>query len=193
MFMCGITTDTVSRVYQTHMTNQNPFTIKPMNQWIEDADYFDLDDGFYLDDEPNEPGTCGSPRVSKGAEVDELDDEKSRQGMREMRRDTDNYLRSIGHQIPREEDDTDDDDTSDQLTELTGSAGGPPALNAQRSNFQPGQLGQLGELGELGKLGKLPYKTLDDQIEVGDIVQDRNGQLMKRTFWGWDLCANSLK
>jgi hypothetical protein len=36
-------------------------------------------------------------------------------------------------------------------------------------------------------------KTLDDQIEVGDIVQDRNGRLMKRTYWGWDLCANSLK
>jgi hypothetical protein len=37
------------------------------------------------------------------------------------------------------------------------------------------------------------YKTLDDQIEVGDIVRDREGRLMKRAHWGWDYSADAIE
>ena len=52
---------------------------------------------------------------------------------------------------------------------------------------------KLAELAEPAKPAELPYKSIRDKnINIGDIVQDVNGQLMKRTAWGWNLCADSV-
>ena len=61
---------------------------------------------------------------------------------------------------------------------------------------EPGQLAKPGEPGSPIQNPKSTIqnpKTLDDQIEVGDIVRDREGRLMKKTFWGWDYSADALE
>jgi hypothetical protein len=204
-----------------------------------DQDYFDLDDGFYLDDDgkddSNEPGK-GSPPARGGvaaasadgvvgvsAELREQEAEKMKRIVRETRIHTNNYLRSIGHRIPFDDDDGDtDEDGKDPMkryglnsneidgskseirnprseTETAASAdgvvGGADELN-ERNELNKlnelnelNELNKLNELNELNKLPELVYKTLDDKIEVGDIVRDREGRLAKRTNWGWDRCG----
>jgi hypothetical protein len=48
---------------------------------------------------------------------------------------------------------------------------------------------ELAELAEPAEPAEPVYKTLDDKIEVGDIVRDREGRLAKKTHWGWDRCG----
>ena len=36
------------------------------------------------------------------------------------------------------------------------------------------------------------YKTMDDKIEVGDIVLTESGQLKRKTLWGWDATVDGL-
>jgi|GEM_PF-3212562 len=107
------------------------------------------------------------------AEAERLEREENRRRLRESRFYTNQYLRSIGQppvhdNIEDDEDKDDDDDGEDE----------------------PNKPNELNKLNELNELNKLPYKTLDDKIEVGDIVQDRDGRLMKKTAWGWDYCVD---
>jgi hypothetical protein len=190
---------------QREIAAQLGISLGSVNRYLqmtrEDDDYFDLDDGFYLDDDdgedkPNEsvppavaggstselsePARVSSPHVSKGAEPAEP-----------ARVSSPTTSKGAKSAEPA------------RVSSPRASKGAKSAEPARVSSphvskgAELGQLGQLDGVGsphaskgaELNEPGPPPYKTLDDKIEVGDIVQDRNGQLMKKTFWGWDRCG----
>jgi predicted transcriptional regulator len=182
----------------------------------EDEDYFELDDGFVSDDDEPDPETDKQVHAYVKARTQEL------QTLAEERRRKSSPPAvggvpavsaggavGVSPGFPPDQinsvDSVNSANPANRLDDGEPAACGSPRVAKRRSKcaeldpvssptvMEGAELGKLGKLGKLGQLGKLPYKTLDDKIEVGDIVQDRNGQLMKRTFWGWDLCANSLK
>lgn len=133
--------------------------------WSDDA----YNDDFYEEGEEQEPPPPPTPEEIAREEA------ARKERLRETRRQTNNYMRSIGLRgIPFDDEDDEDEDPMARY----GLAGIDEELR---------------ELRELGQLGELPYKTMGDKIDVGDIVQDDNGRLMKKTAWGWDRCAEALE
>jgi hypothetical protein len=152
----------------------------------EDQDYYDLDDGFDLDDdEPAEPDPVSSPRASKGAEPDPVSSPRASEG-----------AEPGPVSSPRASKGAEPGPVSSPRVSK-GAEPGPVSSPRVSKGAEPGpvsspRVSKGAELNELPKLPKLPelvYKTLDDKIEVGDIVRDNDGRLMKKTNWGWDRCG----
>jgi predicted transcriptional regulator len=155
----------------------------------EDQDYFDLDDGFDLDDDEPDPETDKQVHVHVNARI------KNLQNLAEER------PRASSPPAGVEEIAVSADARVVGVSELAEPAelaqlGKPDRVSSPRVAKRQSKCAKLNKLDQHAKPakpGQLAYKTLDDQINVGDIVRDRNGLLMKKTHWGWDRCAESIK
>jgi transcriptional regulator with XRE-family HTH domain len=143
--------------------------------WKDDEAY---NEDFYEEEVEQEPPPPPTPE-----EIVREEAERKRQEI-EARRHTYDYMRIIGLRMP-------DDNENDEKDEVPTARDGPSSEDIDGPD-EPGSPDKLAKRGEPGSSIHNP-KTLDDQINVGDIVQDREGRLMKRTLWGRDYCADALK